>query len=36
MVAIYLRLIKAGSMTLDAVPLLWRAAVAEGLKNESN
>lgn len=32
MVAIYLRLIKAGSMTLDAVPLLWREQVRIALE----
>lgn len=31
MVAIYVRWIKAGKMTIDDVPTRWREAVAEAL-----
>ena len=34
MVKIYVRKIKAGEMTLDQVPLRWRAAVKEALDND--
>lgn len=33
MVAIYVRWIKAGRMTLDDVPTLWRDQVAEALND---
>lgn len=32
MVAIYVRLIKSGSMTLEDVPALWRAQVKSELE----
>ena len=34
MVAIYVRWIKAGKMTLDEVPLKWRDAVAQAIGKE--
>ena len=34
MVAIYVRKIKAGKMTLEQVPIRWRDAVAAALENE--
>ena len=34
MVAIYVRRIREGKMTLDEVPLRWREAVREALENE--
>ena len=34
MVAIYVRRIKAGLMTVEEVPLRWRDAVAAALGNE--
>ena len=34
MVAVYVRLIKAGYMQLDAVPALWRAQVEAILEGE--
>ena len=33
MVAVYVRLIKAGRMVLEEVPDRWREAVEEALKN---
>ena len=35
MAAIYVRLVKSGSMTLEQVPALWRAQVEEVLERES-
>ena len=32
MVKIYVKKIKAGEMTIDEVPLLWREAVLEALE----
>ncbi len=34
MVAIYVRRIRAGLMTLEEVPLRWREAVLEALEND--
>lgn len=34
MVAIYVRRIRAGIMTLEEVPVRWREAVREALENE--
>ncbi len=34
MVAIYVRRIRAGLMTLEEVPLRWREAVREALEND--
>ena len=33
MVAIYVRLIKSGGMTLEQVPALWRERVEEALED---
>ena len=35
MAAIYYRWIKAGKMTLEEVPLKWRATVAAMLENDN-
>jgi hypothetical protein len=32
MVAVYVRMIRAGKMTIDDVPLRWRKAVEEALE----
>ena len=34
MAAIYVRLIRSGSMTIDDVPALWRAQVEAALRDE--
>lgn len=34
MVALYVRWIKAGKMTLDEVPVRWRAAVKDALDED--
>lgn len=36
MAKIYVRMIQAGLMTLDAVPALWREAVKELMENEQD
>jgi hypothetical protein len=33
MVAVYVRMIRAGKMTIDDVPQRWRKAVEEALEN---
>ena len=35
MVAIYVRMILSGRMTVDAVPAMWREAVREALEEAS-